>query len=498
MTTLKLTPYLKIIEEDYDDVKINLKEKSFKNVKYQEGRIVFYFQSCFFKKLTIENSEEIEFRDISFSFDHCFFGELIIQNIVTKNITIHLYSSLCRERTFIHNVSNISVNNSFLNNIFLRDNETVRVSYTTENIFPFFWSKLLRKLSLKNISCVLCEPQYYSIENCSKINFTSSRKENDGIGLYKIPYNTKKEYGLGYKLNAEEEKLIQIKITIKYGEDFVDDSTSINNINLFSLSLSGTPSGKISVDNSNIGSLYISEFFPKQEVGFYNISPINYFKEKSKISIHKSNLDNVWFDNVYFTGYERLSFFRTAFSKTIFTACDFPDDYNKFIPIENVHYPENKGENFHKDQYEIFLQLKKALETTGNNYEALKLHSVSHDALKNIKTITFWDKFILSVNSCSNAHGMSIKKPFVLFIIFSIFLYILYLISLGRISFQESIDWDLFGYYFLFIDLTHRADFLVTKDEYNFLSLFIDYFSKISTSFFIFQFVSAFRKYGKK
>jgi hypothetical protein len=38
----------------------------------------------------------------------------------------------------------------------------------------------------------------------------------------------------------------------------------------------------------------------------------------------------------------------------------------KFSPIENIHYPENRTVNYHKDQYEIFLQLKNALESTGN------------------------------------------------------------------------------------------------------------------------------------
>jgi hypothetical protein len=62
---------------------------------------------------------------------------------------------------------------------------------------------------------------------------------------------------------------------------------------------------------------------------------------------------------------------------------------------------------------------------------------------------------------------------------------------------SNSIDYDLIGYYFSFLDITHRSDFLVEKVELNGCSLAIDYFNKILVGFFIYQFVAAFRKYGK-
>lgn len=63
----------------------------------------------------------------------------------------------------------------------------------------------------------------------------------------------------------------------------------------------------------------------------------------------------------------------------------------------------------------------------------------------------------------------------------------------------DSIDWNLFGYYFSFLDITHRTDFLVSKKEgLNGFSLTIDYINKIVLGFFIYQFIASFRKYGKK
>jgi hypothetical protein len=62
----------------------------------------------------------------------------------------------------------------------------------------------------------------------------------------------------------------------------------------------------------------------------------------------------------------------------------------------------------------------------------------------------------------------------------------------------NEIDYDLIGYYFAFLDITHRSDFLVSKSELSGWSVTIDYLNKILVGFLIYQFIAAFRKYGKK
>ena len=47
-------------------------------------------------------------------------------------------------------------------------------------------------------------------------------------------------------------------------------------------------------------------------------------------------------------------------------------------------------------------------------------------------------------------------------------------------------------------NITHRSDFLVEKEEFNGGMLAIDFINKLLVGFFIYQFVAAFRKYGKK
>jgi len=212
-------------------------------------------------------------------------------------------------------------------------------------------------------------------------------------------------------------------------------------------------------------------------------------------------MDNTWFDNIDFNGYKILSFYRTRFAKASFTSCNFPTDnltFEKFKTLENIYYPDKKPQNYFKDQYETFLQLRKSLENSGNYYEAQKLGAISKESLRRIASLSTWDKFILWVSRYSNNHGLSIKGPFLSLLILSIVFYIVYLMSLGRIFVNTKIDWNLVGYYFSFLDLTHKKDFLVPKTELNGWSVTMDFLNKVVVGFFIFQFISAFRKYYKK
>lgn len=143
--------------------------------------------------------------------------------------------------------------------------------------------------------------------------------------------------------------------------------------------------------------------------------------------------------------------------------------------------------------------MKNALESNGNFYEAQKLQAISNDALMRIGDISKSDKLILRVNSKSNNHGLSIWLPFKWFVISTIVLYVLYLLSLHRIFNTNPVDYSLVGYYFSFVDPTHRIDFLEKDAEkYNVFSLVIDFLNKVICGFLIYQFIAAFRKYGKK
>jgi hypothetical protein len=500
MGELNLMPYDSLDGRPFfGEMKLVIRADDFRNVKFKEGKITYLISNCNFNKLIIENFHEIQFPDISISFTSCFIGEIKVENIVSKNISLHFGSTIISGKIKDGFLQSVEFNNCILNdNIFLINLNKINISYTKENIFLKRWNDLLVRISIDNISQLLDKKQSFNIYDCSTVIASSNITEEGKGGIYrqKLVFDNQK---LGYKLTDKQKKLISLNLHLSYDAK-EDCKVKVADLIFDSVTISGAPTGKILFENTKIGSWFLHNFLPKGEVSFYNIRPSQKLQLTSKIEFHQSNLDNTWFDNINFSEYSLISFYRTKFSKTIFTACNFPKNsisFDSFTTLENIHYPEKKKDNYYKDQYEIYLQLKMALEATGNFHESQKLFAISNDALRKIKDVSRWDKFILWINRNSNNHGLSIKRPFLLFFGFSILFYILYLWSLNRIFNANEIDWDLVGYYFSFIDLTHRNDFLVEKPEFNSCSLFFDYLNKIVISFFIYQFIAAFRKYGK-
>lgn len=496
MNEISLTPYKIIQNQNYNDSKIVIKASDFTDLSFLEGQFTFIFTGCLFKKLEIENSEIIDFEKINISFIDCFIDRINIENIVTTNLSISFGNSILKGKIENENLKNVSINNCFPNDsLFLLNLKSVTISYTEENIFPIRWEKLL-KSSKMTLEDLFTKKRSFNIYDCKEITFTFNENKTDKVGLYKTYYKGPNK--IGYYLSEEEKKKINISLSVSYSASKEHTFTKIINAQLSALSISGYSTGKLSIENCKIDNWYISEFSTQLGATFYNIRPFREEAKERKLEIKSSNLDNVWFDNVAFNDYSIISLYRNKFGQTAFTACDFPSkfkEFDKIKTIENIHYPDKK---YFKIRYETFLQLKKTLEASGNVYETLKLQAVSNEELKRIEDLSFWDKVILYINSFSNNHGLSIKRPFWGIFISSAFFYILYLWSLERIFNCNDIDFNLIGYYFSFLDITHRTDFLVNKTELTGLSVFIDYLNKIVTGFFIYQFIAAFRKYGKK
>ena len=306
-TILNAKPYVSTDNKDFDELKIVLRNQDFEGTATILGRIVVVFNACFMNKLTIENTEDIAFEDVSIMFNNCFIGEFKIDNVVSKNISISVHSSMFSGRIAATDLKSFSINNCILKtSVFLLGVSIVDITYTTENIFPYMWKRFFIKRGVTDYKLLLGQQQQYHIETPKILRITSSRKESDKTGIYRLRYNTKVDYMIGYKLSSDEEALLKPMVFIDYGTDSDDVKTTIDNVSLYSLSMTGNPNGKISVENTIIGNWYLSDFSPKEEVGFYNINPRKPHDEETKIGIHKSNLDKVWFDNVYLvtlTGY---------------------------------------------------------------------------------------------------------------------------------------------------------------------------------------------------
>lgn len=503
MQELKLTPYAGLAGNQYvQEQKIILRRDDLRYVAHQDGCSVYTISNCNFRKLVIENEEDIDFPDVSLSLIDCVLEDLQVNNLVSKNISIWIGSSIVAGKISDCPLRSFALSNCIIRGgLFLLKLNKVSVNYTEENIYPRRWRKLLHNYGIADPGEMLSVKQSIYVYDCTKIKIASNWKDNSQDGFYIRPLENNKESRLGYRLTKQDKENINLNISIKYDLEKEYEETKLTGIALHSLSISGTQGGKISVENVTVGNWYLHDFYPKDEANFYGISTPAHLQATSKLEIHKCNLDKTWFDNVEFNTFSRVSFYRTKFSKTVFTSCTFPRDsidFQTFTTLPNIHYAEKKEKNFYKDKYEVFLQLKMALEATGNVHEAQKLFSISNEALRKLGDVPTADKVILSINRLSNNHGLSISRPFWLLLGFSIIFYILYLWSIGRIFNNNEFDPSLIGYYFSFLDLTHRSDFLVDKAEFAWWTLIVDYVNKLLVGFFIYQFIAAFRKYGKK
>lgn len=502
MKTIILTPYSDINNKDYSsETKFIINRTSFEGIGFRLGtKATFTFTHCKFNELEIENEEEVDFRNISIYFDSCFIEKLIITSLVTPNFSIFLENCILSATISNNKIKSVGLKNCILNgNVLLVNIKNASLLYDEESILPIKWRKLF-KISNTDFNSLLEKSQNYFANNVENLTFSFSEQIEKARGIYKKPYIRSKENKYRYYPPDSEKKKFLICLNINFETEKNHKVTRVINAKLASLSLQGYSKGRIEVENCRIDNIQLAGLSCEESSSLYNIKPYRNGCNENKFEVKNSNLDKIWFDNVSFNKYSVISFYRNKFGETSITSCEFPEkneDFVKMITVENIDLPEKRDENYNKLRYEVFLQFKKKLEEQGNFYEAQKLNSVAKETLMDIDTLSTPDKFILCMNSISNKHGLSIINPFIGVIFSGLIFYVFYLASIGRIFNCNDIDYNLIGYYFKFLDITHRSDFLVSKSELNGFSVAIDYLGKLVISFFIYQFIAAFRKYGK-
>ncbi|WP_299568479.1 hypothetical protein [uncultured Pedobacter sp.] len=465
-------PYKTIENQTYGHVQILVKKGPFVDVLYRNNYTTINFNNCSFTKVEIVAEEDVNFKDISVHFMKCQIDEITVEQITATNILVLFSGCSVNGRISSPLIKSVQCNNCLTRGLFLEGVESCSITYSPDNLDQEFWNTQI------DAGVLNTEGNYYkmryALTDCKVINISS-------------------------RFDLKEKNLATI-ISLSYKDDGEDKKATLSDLHLYSLSIDGKPEGTISIENVAVQDMFLRDLSPKGSLTFFRIRPAKFNEQPNKIEIHRCNLENTWFDNVDLKSF-LLSFYRTRFVKSIFTSCTLPSNYVTFENLrimENIHYTESESDSFHKDRYEIFIQLKKNFEALGNYYEAQKLQAMAHEELKRIDSISWWDKRILKINSRSNQHGLSIAWPLFWFGVCSITLYLFYLWSMGRLYCGGEYDPQLFGYYFQFIDVTHRLDFLETdRSKISGLAMAIDFFNKIILGFLIYQFIAAFRKYGK-
>lgn len=228
----------------------------------------------------------------------------------------------------------------------------------------------------------------------------------------------------------------------------------------------------------------------------------------------------------------------SSLGKTEFTGCplaDFQIEFNNSkitdcfvsgdsIPTQNVHIlgAEPNSIEEYQQKASFFNQFKKIFEAQGDIYHATQFQAKwseeqrnelklrKKEEYKNVEKPIWWskikvffnttsnDRLTLWLNKISNLHGESWVRAFFWILALGLIFYLPYLFSIGRLFTPGKFDFNLIGYYFEFLNPTHKFNFINEGNIANGLTVFIDVVWRIIVAYLIYQFISAFRKHTKK
>lgn len=211
----QVKPYTAIEDQDFpQEVLWNIEAYDVLNLQPVEGTMLFPFINCRFKKLTIKNTEEIVFTDISIYFNNCFIEEIWVEEIITKNVSINFESSIVSGQIKNTNISSVGFNNCIIaGNFFLMEIPHIYISYTEENIFVRRWLKLIKSLNT-TYTGLLEQAQKLYIYRPQVFTFKMNENRRDRKGFYVDEYGNSPE--LKYCFNQNEREKLDIHLYFNF------------------------------------------------------------------------------------------------------------------------------------------------------------------------------------------------------------------------------------------------------------------------------------------
>lgn len=289
-------------------------------------------------------------------------------------------------------------------------------------------------------------------------------------------------------------------------------------IGTLEISLPSTSKNNISVNINN----------PDVKVETIMIGDIG---KDASLRIHAQKVRNIFFSNALVLGHTSLTGLRfdgrdfesvltiinSDIGKTQFIDCDF-SEYKLIFRNSKISdaflagtlMPQANKINPHENdegQVQLVLnQIKKTYEARSDSINASKYFS--DELNSHYRTLTWesnpWAKFVLLMNRVSTNHGQSWQQGVLSTLICAAFFYIFYLLSLGIQTSSLITNAKQFTFLFLeFINPLHKSDYIpskmgMTENRIPLHALAIENLSKIFISYFLYQFIQAFRKYGKR
>ncbi|WP_413998201.1 hypothetical protein ACMDB5_10485 [Flavobacterium sp. W1B] len=510
------------------------------------------FINCIFKKSFSLNNCKAENYEYEFNFNnsHLEFSNTTIEglyfngeNEIQRGIDIQNNSIInsLKVETIICSIGSFQINDSTVNNQF-----DIRLAKIINNISIRGNSFINSKIRFENIqvnSFIFTDAKFNDdiyiwagkVENL----IFNDGEFNDDLFITAVPISQnltvigtvfKKSitFNLWDETNKKQGTLNKVHISsAKFGEQFIINGNNYE-INEIVIKVSKQLEGALYFNSSNILNTKISGDNYNSNIVFnhcnfnnlifdffYNYSTLSIisaksFGKNSIITIAHSNLGKFHFFNVFFNTFEKIKIFNSVLTEIITANVKWFDDNKLNTDSTTSHHT-------FEQKKEIYRQLKYALDKQGNrisslHFKALEMRTYKQESFIKVK----WYKRIFNINRFvlwvgqTNDFGLNWLKPVLLSFLFLLIFHFLIIVGISdELSYSINLNycslnrtWVIYSENFSslpqLMNPTHILSRIYPKNaNFSFIVHFLDYFLKIILAFFIFQTVSAFRKYMK-
>ncbi|MCA6362142.1 MAG: hypothetical protein IM638_03845 [Bacteroidetes bacterium] len=312
------------------------------------------------------------------------------------------------------------------------------------------------------------------------------------------------------------------EIRLRYSNGSMGE-ISLNNLHVDQLFFSGLVNSNCitTINNIHVRSMNISKFTNKGVLQFYHCSVLK--DENNTLAITDTVLGDTQFRNFNIDKFDSVIMLGTDLSTITISPIPYkPISAEKFIPkltslnlkgylinLYNNQLEDSYDVNILKQERDIFRQLKLVCEKAGDRSGALyyKSHEMRTLHRELIRTKRFYnaDRILLAL-SRTNSYGQDYRWPILWAVVFTVCFYFIIFtgISYKHEFIQNSKPWwgsaafscDNFPLIFKMLnpvyDLTRFGELEIKSWVWPF-----EYLHKLTLAFFIFQTISAFRKFVK-
>ncbi len=446
-----------------------------------------------------------ESNELHISYFNCILTNISYDKIELTHLSV--FNSIIRENYF--SVRDCDISSIQFYNVLGKygvnrtRNASINISFGDENLYMPS-EKIDTELNqmTEDFGNLFSFPTSVLITEPKVLNIEFKKSKDEGF--------TTSHNGKHYRLTQAQYKSLNISFNVQT-ENETTKSITINKAHLEGFELSNFSKAAIEIIQSKINKVFI------RDLGFSYLKIYDLSSREFASSVFESrNVDfsNATLDKTNLSSYEIVSFYRSTLTDINFISPKFPKEIHV---LDNIHYPEEKEDGYYRMQSENYRQIKNSLVGSGNQIEALEIHSKMYSSLLKDKTLSKEDRAILCLNKITNLHGVSIVRPFLLLIGLAFLTFFLYRTSLNeapyKFGFKDFTSWgkgiwgnivfvfEDFRAFWLLINPTHKLSTLENfepESSLNSASLFFSYFSRIVMAWIIYQFIVSFRKFGRK